>query len=469
MFSDVNPNQESLIPSIFVKHCKTGKKQSISHFLNTIHPIDQGDMLSPILIGAIIFSIAIFIYSLVSHRVEGSIITAPMIFVGIGLLVSPDGLDLISIGANNELILIFAEIALVLILFSDAARIDFTTLKGNRSYPARLLGIGLPLTIFAGAVTAIIFFTDLALPEAALIGAILAPTDAGLGQVIVNSPKVPARIRQALNVESGLNDGGAIPFFAFFLVLADAEKENLPASQWILFAAEQIGLGIVVGLIVGLLGGYLVNKAIDKGLMRGKFSWIGFLALAIISFVLADAVGGSGFIAAFVGGFATTITGKHVSESIIEFTATGGEIFSLAVFFIFGILAASLLSGLTLEIVIYAVLSLTLIRMLPVAISLVKTRLRPESVLFIGWFGPRGLASIVLLLITLNDAPGIPGLQTIAVVVSTTILISVFAHGLSANPLINWYARKIATLPADAPELKEVEESPTRTQVTVKN
>ncbi len=419
-------------------------------------------MLSLILIGAIIFSIAIFIYSLVSHRIEGSIITAPMIFVGIGLLVSPDGLDFISLGVNNQLVLVFAEIALVLILFSDAARIDFTTLKGNRNLPARLLGIGLPLTIFAGAVTAILFFTDLALAEAALIGAILAPTDAGLGQVIVNSPKVPARIRQALNVESGLNDGGAIPFFAFFLVLADAEKENLPASQWVLFAAEQIGLGILVGLIVGLLGGYLVNKAIDKGLMQGRFSWIGFLALAIISFIAADAVGGSGFIAAFVGGLATSVTGRHVGESVIEFTATGGEIFSLAVFFIFGILAASLLRGLTLEILIYAVLSLTLIRMLPVAISLVKTRLRPESVLFIGWFGPRGLASIVLLLITLNDAPGIPGLQTIAMVVSTTILISVFAHGLSANPLINWYAGKIATLPGDAPELKVVVESPTR-------
>lgn len=425
-------------------------------------------MLSLILIGAIIFSIAIFIYSLMSHRIEGSIVTAPMIFVGIGLLVSPEVFDFVAIGANSQLILIFAEIALVLILFSDAARIDFTTLKGNRSYPTRLLAIGLPLTIFAGSVTAMVLFTGIALPEAALIGAILAPTDAGLGQAIVNSPKVPARIRQALNVESGLNDGGAIPFFALFLVLADAEKNNIPAVQWILFAAEQIGLGILTGLIVGLLGGYLVNKAIDKGLMRGRFQWIGFLALAIISFVLADAVGGSGFIAAFVGGFATTLTGRHVGESIIEFTATGGEIFSLAVFFIFGILAASLMSGITIVILVYAVLSLTLIRMVPVAIALKNTRLQPESVRFIGWFGPRGLASIVLLLITLNEAPGIPGLQTIAVVVSTTVLISVFAHGLSANPLINWYERKMASLPDDAPEKKEVVESPTRLHATVK-
>src|SRR5512139_77039 len=162
-------------------------------------------MVSALFIGLIIFTIALFVYSLVSHRIEGSIITAPMIFVGIGMLVSPEGFNLLSTGADNELILVFAEIALVLILFSDAARLDFRKLKGNRSFPSRLLGIGLPLTIFLGAVIAILLFTDLSLPEAALIGVILAPTDAGLGQMIVNSPKVPATIRQALNVESGLD------------------------------------------------------------------------------------------------------------------------------------------------------------------------------------------------------------------------------------------------------------------------
>ncbi|HNJ80477.1 MAG TPA: cation:proton antiporter, partial [Methanoregulaceae archaeon] len=146
-------------------------------------------MLSVILVGIIIFSIMLFAYSLVSHRIESSIVTAPMIFVAIGMLVSPEGFDIIPLGAENELILVFAEIALVLILFSDAARIDVSTLKGNRNFPSRLLGIGLPLTIFLGAVMAILFFTDLSLPEAALIGVILAPTDAGLGQVIVNSPK----------------------------------------------------------------------------------------------------------------------------------------------------------------------------------------------------------------------------------------------------------------------------------------
>ena len=425
-------------------------------------------MVSAIFIGLIIFTMALFVYSLVSHRIEGSVITAPMIFVGIGLLVSPEGLNFLSAGADNEIILAFAEIALVLILFSDAARIDFRTLKGNRNIPSRLLGIGLPLTIFLGAVVAILMFTDISLAEAALIGAILAPTDAGLGQVIVNSPKVPSRIRQALNVESGLNDGGAIPFFALFLVLAEAEEATIPASQWVAFAFQQIGWGIVVGLVVGLAGGYFVNKAIEKGLMRGRSQWIGFLALAVVSYLAATAVGGSGFIAAFVGGFATTLSGRGVGKSMIEFTSTGGEIFSLIVFFIFGVIAASFIPGITAVVVLYALLSLTLVRMLPVALSLIKTGFHRDSVLFIGWFGPRGLASIVLLLMTLNEAPGIPGLQTIAVVVSTTVLFSVFAHGISANPSITWYARKMASLPADAPEHLEVVESPTRTNVLVK-
>ena len=335
-------------------------------------------------------------------------------------------------------------------------------MKANRSYPSRLLLIGLPLTIFLGAVIAILCFTDLALPEAALLGVILAPTDAGLGQVIVNSPKVPARIREALNVESGLNDGGAIPFFALFLVLPEAEKANIPASQWILFAIEQIGLGILVGLVIGLFGGYLVQKAKEKGLMTGKFQWIGFLALAVISYVVATVVGGSGFIAAFVGGFATTLIGRGVGESMIEFTSTEGEIFSLAVFFVFGVIAASLIPGITPLVILYAVLSLTLIRILPVAVSFVKYGLRSETILFMGWFGPRGLASIVLLLITLNEATDIPGLPTIAVVVNTTVLISVFAHGISANPAIGLVCQKDQFPQTLVPrKVKEVMQSPT--------
>lgn len=281
-------------------------------------------MLPPLLLGIVLFAIVIFLYSLISNRLEGTIITAPMVFVATGLLLSPDGFDIIAVSANSALILVIAEIALVLVLFSDAARIDLRALKGNGQLPSRLLLIGLPLTIFAGSLAAIAIFTDIAIPEAALIGAILAPTDAGLGQAIVNSPKIPMRIRQALNVESGLNDGGAIPFFAFFLILATTEAINAPIATGVVIAVEQIGLGILVGAAVGLVGGYLVNAAIQRGYMTGRFTWIGFLALALVSFFTADAIGGSGFIAAFVGGMVTAATGRHVGEAVIEFTETGG-------------------------------------------------------------------------------------------------------------------------------------------------
>jgi NhaP-type Na+/H+ or K+/H+ antiporter len=197
-------------------------------------------------------------------------------------------------------------------------------------------------------------------------------------------------------------------------------------------------------------------------LMTGRFRWIGFLALALISFIAADSVGGSGFIAAFVSGLATTVTGKGVGESVIEFTETGGQILSLGVFFIFGIIAASLLPGLDGLVILYAVLSLTVIRMVPVAISLAGTRLSRSTVGFIGWFGPRGLASIVLMLIALDEAPDLPGIHTIGVVVTTTILISVFVHGFSAAPAIERYEKNVEQLPDDAPERIDVAELPTR-------
>jgi len=279
----------------------------------------------------------------------------------------------------------------------------------------------------------------------------------------VNSSRVPARIRQALNVESGLNDGGAIPFFALFLVMAEATGEGIPAGQWVIFALEQIGLGILVGAAVGYLGSLLIQRGVAKGWMRGEFTWIGFFALALISFAAASLVGGSGFIAAFVGGLAAAAAGAGIGESVIEFTEAGGQVLSLGVFFIFGLLVAGLLSGVTGTVILYAILSLTLVRMVPVAISLVRARLSTSSLVFLGWFGPRGLASIVLLLIVMDEAPEIPGLSTIRLVVGTTVLVSVFAHGITANPAIRRYAAHVERLPADAPERRKVFEVPTRT------
>ena len=343
----------------------------------------------------------------------------------------------------------------------------------NAELPARLLIIGLPLTIAAGAVIAALLFTNLTIWQAGIIGAVgfffvilcvfslLAPTDAGLGQAIVTSERVPVRIREALNVESGLNDGGSVPFLLVFLALAAIQEGIEPPSFWIV-AVEQIGIGVAIGLIVGIAGGWLIRSATRRGWMTRTFKRLSFLALAILAWGVAGPIGGSGFIAAFVGGFATGATVGDVEEAATDFSEAEGELLLLVVFFLVGVVATSLLGTLDWTIVLYAILSLTIIRMLPVAISLVGTKLRRSSVLFVGWFGPRGLASIVLVLVALEEPALAPLAPQIATIVLVTVILSVFAHGISARPGASLYARKVAAMDSDAPELRDVSQLPAR-------
>jgi NhaP-type Na+/H+ or K+/H+ antiporter len=376
----------------------------------------------------------LLLYSLVAKKLKGSIITPPMIFLIIGLVVSPIVFGYLNFEENKELILLYAEIALVIALFSDAATVDFKTLRKNR-WPALLLLIGLPLTIGLGMVLALVTFVDLSLGEAGLIGAILAPTDAALGQAILHNERVPARIRQTLDVESGLNDGGAVPFFALFLLLAEVEGGQLSTTDWLIFSVQQIGFGIVVGLIVGFVGATLINRSMRKGWISPRRRPIALVCLALIAFFLATSTSGSGFIAAYIGGLAVAIYRGDITEELIEFTGVEGEALSLGVFFILGLAFASIIENITWLIIIYAILSLTVIRILPVWISLIRTKLSSKDKLFIGWFGPRGLASIVLVIIAIAEAESIPGMAVVVTIVLVTVVISVFAHGITAAPL----------------------------------
>jgi sodium/hydrogen antiporter len=319
----------------------------------------------------------------------------------------------------------------------------------------------MPLTIAFGTATAAVLLTDLSVWEAAIVGTVLAPTDAALGQAVVSNPRVPVRVRQALNVEAGLNDGLSVPFLALFLILA-VEEEGLSTNLWVRFALEQVGLGILVGVGIGLAGGWLVSLASRRAWMTGSFQRIAMLALALIAWALADQIGGNGFIAAFVGGLAIGPTVERIGEQLIRFTEAEGQLLNLSVFFIFGVLAVGLMETLTWQVALYAVLSLTVIRMLPVAASLLGTHLRGISVLFAGWFGPRGLASIVLGLIVIAEAPQLAGAGEIELMVASTVLLSVLLHGVTAAPLSAAYARRVEGMPADAPEKREAVEMPTR-------
>jgi NhaP-type Na+/H+ or K+/H+ antiporter len=401
----------------------------------------------------------IFGFGLLSRRVEGTVVSAPMVFVAAGLVAMWTGLvDLGSAthsepGAGREAVFLVAELALVLLLFTDAAGIDPRHLRRN-ALPLRLLGIGLPLTIGLGTLLALVVLSDLEPWECAIVAAVLAPTDAALGKAVMSSPLVPLRIREGLNVESGLNDGGSVPFLMLFLALA-AAHEGLEEG-WVRFAVEQIGYGALIGVAVGGVGAAAIRRAAARGWTTAVFERLALAALAIVAWYAADSAGGNGFIAAFVGGGAAGMAAGGLRDRLLEFAEEEGELLNLAVFFFFGVFAAEALGAATWQMVAYGVLSLTVIRMLPVAVAVIGLGLRPATVAFVGWFGPRGLASVILALVVVEEEPALSGIDEIFLVMTVTVLLSVFAHGISAAPLTRRYARLAGTLGPDQAEHRQV-------------
>jgi sodium/hydrogen antiporter len=391
-------------------------------------------------------------YSLVASQLDRWWITGPMVFVGAGVILGPGGLDVLPFSLDNETILTITELTLALLLFSDASTIQLRDVESDAGLPRRLLFVGLPLTIAAGALLAYLMFPGVGWAAAALVATILAPTDAALGLAVVTNRSVPTRIRRALNVESGLNDGIATPFVTLFIAAVAAE-ESLGDTAWGLEALKQIGLALVAAVVVGYLGGKLLAFAAERGWTSAVSEQIAILALALLAYGGSVAIGGNGFIAAFAGGMLFGAATRRRLAEPVQFTETVGLSASFLVWSIFGAqFVGELLSqDLTARPVIYAVLSLTLIRMLPVAISLAGTHLRPATVAFMGWFGPRGLASVVFTLLALEEIERGGDGQLLLQTITWTILLSVVLHGISAVPLAARYGAAIATA-GDMPE-----------------
>ncbi|MBW8058994.1 MAG: sodium:proton exchanger [Solirubrobacterales bacterium] len=412
------------------------------------------------MIEVVVVATVVFAFALVSRRLEHTGITSVMVFVTAGIVLGPSVTGVLDIDVDSEGFLLIAEVTLVLILFTDAARVRHPARGGQ--LPARLLGIGMPLTIVAGLAIGLLLLGGLEFWEVAVVAVILAPTDAALGEAVVTSPRLPARIRQALNVESGLNDGLSVPLLTLFVALAAAGEQIESAGFWAQFALEQIGFGVLTGLAVGAVGGWLVARAMRRGWMTKTFQQLAMLALALGGWALAGELDGNGFIAAFVAGLAFGHVCK-AGEALTLFAVEEGDLLTLSVFFLFGAtVAPEAIEGLSWQTAAYAVLSLTAVRMLPVAIALIGTHLRRTSVLFLGWFGPRGLASIILALIVLEEEAELAGTEQITLIMGAVVLLSVFAHGLTAAPLTDLYARHCESLPEHEPEMHAVEELPTR-------
>jgi NhaP-type Na+/H+ or K+/H+ antiporter len=407
--------------------------------------------------------IALFVlgYGLVSKRLERTIVTPPMVFVLLGLLFGGGSLASLGMHADQRVIHVLAELTLVLVLFADAARIDLRVLRDEFGLPVRLLGIGMPLTILAGALVGKVVFPELTWLEAAALGAILAPTDAALGQAVVSAPSVPLRIRQALNVESGLNDGIALPVVLIFAALASmGGGEGRSAADWAQFAALQVTLGPAAGVTVAWLGGRLITWSDNRQWMDSRFARLAGIAVALLSFASAELIGGNGFIAAFVAGMTLGNSQRGKCEYLYSFLEAEGQLLALLVFLLLGLsFAWPTIAESDGNMWLYAVLSLTVVRMVPVAISMIGSGLRPPSVLFLGWFGPRGLASLLFAILILEEAD-LPHGQLVFNVVILTVLGSVFAHGMSAAPAATWYGKLASNASRCPAEHKAVVEHP---------
>ena len=379
-------------------------------------------------------------FAAISGRIAGTPITAAMVFTGVGLLVGSEALGLIEVAPAGETVKLLAEATLALVLFADASRIDVRALRGELSVPLRLLGIGLPLTLLAGFLLAFVVFPALSWSEALLLAVILAPTDAALGQAVVTLMRLPSRIRQGLNVESGLNDGICVPLFWIVLAIAQAESGAIGEGAAVRLVLEQIGYGILAGVLAGIVAACVVVVAGGHGHVGGVWLQVVPVAGAGLAFGVADPIGGSGFIAAFVGGFVFGAIRRRSGGEIGHLIEELGEVFNGVTFIVFGaVLLGPVLGDLTWSIALYAVLSLTVVRMIPVAIAMIGTGARRPTVAFLGWFGPRGLASIVFAVLVLEEG-GLPHDDLILVTTYVAIGLSVLAHGLTAAPLANRYA-----------------------------
>ena len=393
-------------------------------------------------------------YGAVSRRLASTVVTQAMVFVTLGLLIGNQVLQIVDFDAANEFVRHLAEATLTLVLFTDAVRVNLGRLRREARVPVRLLGVGLPLTIVAGTVAGLALFPELNLWTAAALATILAPTDAALGLPVVTNRRLPSRIRQGLNVESGLNDGVCVPLLIIFLTIAEAEEDVAHVEPFRVIL-EEIGFGTVGGVVAGGLGAWTLRTFATRGWMAGTWKQINAVATPLLAYTVASALGGSGFIAAFVAGIVFGVLAGELAEPTTALAEESGELLDATTFLLFGaVLLGPAVGELDWRIAVYAALSLTVVRLLPVALAMLGTGMRTVTVGFLGWFGPRGLASIVFVLL-LVERTELAERSLMLSVVTWTVALSVFAHGLTALPGADRYADWYAAHSPDHPSMPE--------------
>lgn len=384
-----------------------------------------------------------FLYSIFASRLEKTPLNGALVYTTFGIICGPYVLGILDIPIDEEGVSLLAEVALAICLFTDSSNANLSVLRRVEAIPIRLLMLGLPLTIVFGGIAAYLLFPNLSFFEIALVATMLAPTDAALGKAVVTNPIVPAKVRESLNVESGLNDGICVPIILFFIALAAGTVDSSESGAVIIqLTLKVIGIGAIVGLTLAIVGGFALRIAASKGWTEGTWLQFPIIALALLCFALAQWLGGSGFIASFVGGLTFGAMTQRHKKCFLEGAEGKADAVAMITWITFGSLVLGiLLPGLSWQVFIYSFLSLTLLRMVPVFLCLIGRNLQMDTIAFIGWFGPRGLASIVFVVMVM--AQRLPGIETVSSVVVGTILLSVLLHGLSANILAFRYGSQV--------------------------
>jgi NhaP-type Na+/H+ or K+/H+ antiporter len=390
----------------------------------------------------IVITLVVLGYGFFSKLLLRFNISGPMVFMGVGIMLSPLGIGLTDIHIDHAIIRISAELALIIILFSDASQLQLKKLRFGWSIPVRLLFIGLPITIVFTYYVATLFFPQEIFGYLMLMALILAPTDAALGKAVVKDKDMPEHIRSDINIESGLNDGIVYPLLVTVVAMIIHTQGYSSEEAWLIYVLEEISLGAIIGAVIGYSSAHLSTFVIKKKWILVEYENLIPLALAVLAYYLAEHFGGNGFISAFFAGLFLGNYNKDLQKHTENFAESEGELLILISFLVFGLVfIPATIEYWNLKIFIFSLLSLTFFRMLPVAISLIGSRLDISTVLFYGWFGPRGIASILYTLVIVHEIGSIKGHEEIYAVISLTILLSIILHGLSARPLVRRYAK----------------------------
>ena len=387
-----------------------------------------------------VICLLVFLFSLVAKRAERSMFTGPILFLLAGMLLGGAGAGWVSPQITPDVLRVLADITLALLLFADGAHSDRASLRDHAQLPVRMLAIGIPGSILLGVAAGIVLLPAFDLWQLAIMATALAATDAALGKSVVSDPRVPTYIRSTLNVESGLNDGLCVPILLVFIALSQSHHGDEPGMIALALTAQEIGIGLLVGLTVAGLGFQLIALAKARGFINSLWKRVPTVMLALLCFALTQSLHGSGYIAAFSGGLLFGhLARQRVHHMVVD--AEGiGEVLGLTTWFLFGAAVVPIVSQrLSWDMVAYALCCLTFVRMVPALVSLIGSGVSMKHALFMAWFGPRGLASIVFAIIILHEQ--VKEGDDIAVIIACTIFLSVILHGLSAAPLAHRFTK----------------------------